>query len=313
MTENTIKYVGIDVAKQNLLVIKEGDTKASTFKNNVSGHKQLIKKVSSLTDSYCFVVEATGGYELALVESALEAGIAIAVVHPYHVRAFANSQGMKAKTDPIDAALIMRFAQVSNPRRFTRNDQGLHELRSLLEHRHNLIAERVRCENRLETAVKLVRKHIRKQLTFIKKQITIIDVEIQSFTETTESIKKAQNKLEQIKGIGPVVSRSILAYLPEVGKITDKEVASLAGVAPFNRDSGKQQKRMRIQGGRAQLRSVLYMAATVAARFNPILKSFYERLRSKGKPAKVALVAVMRKLIVLANRILRDDQFILES
>lgn len=313
MTDKNTKYIGVDVAKKNLVISLTNQTKTLTIANTQQGHKQFIKTLRSQSDNYCVVVEATGGYEAAFVDALVHANIEAAVVHPALVRAFAKSQSIKAKTDPIDASMIRQFAEVSNPRRFSKKDQSVQQLRALLDHRSHLLEDHNRYTNRLETASQYVVKEIKQMLRNLDKQISKIEEKLKAFCESNEPIRTAQEKLEKVKGIGPVLSRSLIAYLPEAGTLNDREVASLVGLAPYNRDSGSTQRRMRIYAGRGKLRPILFMAAMVASRHNPILKRFYEHLISKHKPRKVALTAVMRKLVVLANKILKNDKLILAN
>ena len=312
MTDHNDKYIAMDMAKKNLVICKAGDQKTTSLEKNQRGHKTLISNIKSLSEEPSVVLEATGGYQTALIEHLLPAKIEVALGSPFRVRHFAYSKGVKAKTDLIDAKRFLPFAEAFDPRRRRHQDGQTQALRGLLQHRQNLMDEGIRVTNRLDTAPSFVIKHLKKPESFLEKQIAVVEKEIDAFCQSHSTIKEKQQRLEPVKGMGPVARRTILAYLPEIGSLNHKEGARLAGVAPFNRDRGRLGKPMSLYGGRGKRRSVLYRAAMVAIRHNRILKGFYERLRHQGKPGKVALVAVMRKRMVLANHLMKKDKFILD-
>jgi len=307
--KKTILYLGIDIAKQELVFVEDGQSKAQKVPNKPEGHRRIIDHIHNLKRPCCAVVESTGGYEYALLEALLEAGIEAAVVLPQRVRDYARSQGHLAKTDAIDAAVIAEFARISKPRRFQKQDQLHHELKALHKRREDLVKERTRERNRLDTAPKRLGQLIQDHLCYLKKHIAEIEQQIEALIDSSDHLQVREQRLRQIQSIGPVVSRALLVGMPELGTLTDSEAAALAGVAPYNNDSGQSSKQARTRGGRSKVRSLLYMAAVVASRHNPVLAPFYRKLIARGKPTKVALTAVMRKLIIIANRSLKDPNF----
>lgn len=306
---NDTIYIGIDVAKQELHFALETQKRSSCYPNTLEGHQQIIDKMRELGKDCCAVIESTGGYEQALLESLLSAKMQAALVLPQRVRSYAKSQGYLAKTDALDAALLAQYGRISNPRRYCRRDQTHHELRALMQRRSDLVEERTRERNRLETASSHMRKLVAEHIVYLNERIEEIEQLCEKIIDQEPEFQSKEKRLQEVKGIGPTVSRTLLIWMPELGQISDGQAAALAGLAPYNRDSGKSSFKRKTQGGRSKVRSILYMAAVVAVRFNPILKDFYQRLLNKGKPAKVALVAVMRKLIVLANQILKNPNF----
>jgi len=304
-----ILYIGIDVAKQDLVLVADGEKKSYTFPNKLLGHQNLIQHIRALERPCCAVVESTGGYEYALLEALLEAQIEAAMVLPMSVRAYARSQGRLAKTDAIDAAVIAEFARIRQPRRFQKQDQLHHELKAFHQRRADLVKEQTRESNRLNTAPKRMRELIENHLHYLKEEIVQIEQQLESLIATSEQLQGKEQRLRQIQGIGPVVSRSLIIWMPELGTLSDNQAAALAGVAPYNRDSGKSAKPAHTHGGRSKVRTMLYMAAVASVHWNPVLTPFYKRLRARGKPPKVALTAVMRKLIILANHALKYPDF----
>lgn len=309
--EAKILYIGIDIAKQDLVFVVDGQNKSHTVPNKPHGHQGIIEHIHSLERSCCAVLESTGGYEYALLEALLEAGIEAAVVLPQRVRDYARSQGHLAKTDAIDAAVIAEFARISQPRRFQRQDQLHHELKAFYQRRADLIKEQTREHNRLDTAPKRLCELIHGHLQYLNEQIAQIEQQVEALIASSAQMQIKEQRLREIQSIGPVVSRTLLIWMPELGTLSDTQAAALAGVAPYNRDSGKSSKPARTHGGRAKVRSMLYMAAVVASRCNPVLSPFYKRLIARGKPPKVALTAVMRKLIIIANHMLKYPDFTL--
>ena len=310
-TKTNYQYVGIDIAKDSLVLAIPQKIKTSNWNNSKDAHKLLIQHLKNLEGHFCVVVEATGGYEAALVEALFSAQIPVAIVQPQRVRNFARSQGLIAKTDAIDAAIIARFAEVSQPRLFTKADQASADLQAMMSHRQHLIGELTRESNRLATASSALAPLIKKHIKWLERQIEVIEERIEQFVHETESIRLREERLRQIKGVGPILSRTLLAWMPEIGTLSAKQVAALAGVAPYNQDSATIHKRRCIYAGRSQVRAALYMASVASTRHNPILRDFYKRLRVNGKPPKVALTAVMRKLIILANNVLKNPDFVL--
>ena len=238
------------------------------------------------------------------------AGHAVAVVNPRQARDFARALGELAKTDRIDAVLLSRFGEKLQPRCEVAADPDAVRLREMLEMRRVLVDLITTTGNRLELARGYLREHLEAQLAGFKTSLEGVEGDIASHLGTSPELSAKAERLQQLKGVGPVLAATLLAYVPELGKVGDKTLASLVGVAPHPRDSGMTNRTRRVRGGRAVVRHVLYMAAVSAARSNQVLKVFYRRLRQdKGKPAKLALVAVMRKMLGVLNRLLADPQF----
>lgn len=297
----TARYCGIDVAKQDLHVYFEG--KRFKVPNAPVGFETLLNQVPE----GMLVVEATGGYEDAFVSFCAQHQRPVCVINPTRIRRYAQAKGLEAKTDPIDAEVIAEYATHFKPVPIQADYLQRKRLRELLSQRDDLIeminAERCRMEMACHPQA---RQCIQETLEHMKKQIAKIDQAVDSEMATVEAQKE---RLCQIKGIGRVNAATALAFLPELGALTDKQAASLAGLAPYDHQSGKHKGHAFIRGGRGNLRVKLYMAAVCASRYNSILKAFYQGLLAKGKPAKVALTAVMRKLVVLMNKLLRNPAF----
>jgi len=298
---------GIDVSKAHLDVrLGEGDLRLT---NDSAGWGQTIAKLKT-ADVDLVVVEATGGYERGLVCALQEAGISVARVNPRQARDFAKSMGVLAKTDKVDARMLRDFANV-----LTRHpDRAKYvtamvepERQALLElvtRRRQLIEMRVAETNRLDHASKLTKRGILSVIKLLDKQIKAIDDEIDDNLE--KHFKPQKELLDSVKGVGPATIMSLVAALPELGRLDRRSIAKLVGVAPLANDSGQRRGKRSIWGGRAPVRSVVYMAALVATQHNPVISAFYARLLAAGKPKKVALVACMRKLLTILNAMLRD-------
>jgi transposase len=302
--------IGVDVSKGTLAAAFP-DGSVRDFANDRRGIAALLKRARACGPSALVCCEATGGYERGLVDACHAAGAAVAVANAKRVRDFAKGKGLLAKTDAIDARLIARFAAENHPRPDAPQPEWARRLRALADRRAALTADLVREGNRLGTerdawAAKDIRAHIRQ----IEAHIARLERESAALRAANPEFAGKAARLERVTGIGPVCSRVLLTHLSELGAVSDGEASALAGVAPYNDDSGRHRGRRRIRGGRAQVRRALWMAATSAVRFNPILKAFYARLTARGKPHKVAIVAVIRKLVCLANRILSDPAFV---
>jgi transposase len=304
-------FIGVDVAKPSL-AIQFPDHTWSTA-NTAQGHAAFIAKLKPLGAVH-LICEATGGYERALVLALHQANIAVSVINPRQVRDFARACGRLAKTDAIDASVLRDYGEKLCPPADSMPAPGEAEFAELVRARQDLVAlvtdEINRREHaRLPVLVKL--SHARQKQ--LEKQLATLDALLDAhIAASAELIAKAE-RLQQVAGVGRVSALTVLALLPELGKIGDAQAAALVGVAPLNHDSGQYRGQRHIHGGRAAVRRVLYMAALAAIRHNEILKAFYQRLRLNGKPAKVALTAVMRKLTVLLNRLLKNPQFCLVS
>ncbi len=305
---NSITYLGLDISKNKLDLAGPG-IKYQTFENTSNGIAKLIHLLQSSAPSAYIVLEPTGGYERSVILALEKAKITVCRINPFQARAFATSMGKLAKTDKIDALMLAQFGEDRQPRIMSSYDEKQEELRVIYSRRQQLIRSQTCDSNRLETAIPSMRKHLETSLRFIAKQITEVELMISEHIANSPEMQKKVDRLTSVQGVGIQTATVALAYMPELGKLSDKQAAALVGVAPYNRDSGKLSGHRSIRGGRRQVRSILYMAALSAVRFNPILKTFYERLIAEGKPAKIALIAVARKLIVLLNIMLKNPNF----
>lgn len=310
MPENTEPdYVGVDIAAERLdYCVNETDE--GNCPNSPTGRAELIAKVKRLPHSRV-ICEASGGYEKLVVAELLASGLEVCVVQPGRVRAFAYAEGLLAKTDRIDARLLRRYAQKVRLRLAVPVDAVLATLRELLEHRRALTTQLSEVEGRLPLAGATLTKLLGRQRTFLKKQVEQVEKTLRQHIDNDPDLRGKAERLQQIKGVGPVLASTLLAYVPELGKIESSQLSALIGVAPHPRDSGHSHAPRHIRAGRGQVRHVLYMAAVCAARCNPILAAFYQRLKANGKPPKVCLVAVMRKLVCLMNHLILDPNFTL--
>lgn len=299
-------HVGVDVSKERLDVALT-DGRWLQFSNDDSGHAQLCTLLAE-EKPLLVVMEATGGLERALATQLSAAAIPVRIVNARLVRHFAKASGLLAKTDRIDAQVLMRFAQTMRlePRELV--DEELHVLQALVARRRQLLEMITMEKNRLRGAHKAIQSSITRTIRMLEKQLKETDDDLDSTLKSCGVWREKVELLESVPGIARVTSATLVATLPELGKLNRRQIASLAGVAPFNRDSGHYRGKRSIFGGRAASRSALYMAALVGARFNPVLKAFYQRLRARGKPAKVALVACMRRLLTILNVMVRTGQ-----
>ena len=308
----TLVVVGIDVAKAQVDVSVLGAIlEAQRFDNEAEGHSALAAALAPLGVALV-VMEATGGYEAALACALQAAGLAVAIVNPKQARDFAKSMGKLAKTDRIDARMLAEFAAV-----LVRRDDLAHFIRplanseqqalaALVTRRRQLLTMLLGERQRLPLAMALVRPSIEAMIAAIRAQLD--DVEAQMVAHVKEHFAELDQLLQSASGIGPVASATILAELPELGRLNRREIATLVGVAPMAYDSGTCRGRRRVQGGRFEIRRVLYMATLSAARHNPSIKAFYDRLLAAGKFPKVALVACMRKLLTVLNAMVRHNK-----
>ena len=307
MTEQaqaTSTSVGIDVSQATLDVAIHPTAEQWQVRNDPAGISQLVERLQQLSPER-IVLEATGGYELAALASLASAGLAVVAVNPRQVRDFARSTGRLAKTDRLDAQVLAHFAAVIRPSLRPLPDAATRELSALLARRRQLVEMRTVETNRLATAHERVRPSIREMVHILDKRIKEIDRELHDRLRASPVWREKENLLRSIPGVGPVLSATLLADVPELGTLGHKQLAALIGVAPLNRDSGTWRGQRSVWGGRGHVRAVLYMATTRAVRCNPVLKALYERLIGVGKQRKVALVACMRKLLVLCNSVLR--------
>jgi len=299
-------YLGVDIAK-SYLDAAVGNEKRR-FSNDATGHRELIKWVKQLKAPVQVICESSGGYERALVQGLARVGVQISLVQANRVRQFAQAAGILAKTDRIDAELLCEFGKVMRPQTVTGaklEQEHLRELESQRRHlTHLLVMEQNRGARVSDASVQRLNRSLINQ---IKKQIEQLDLLIKGHIDQSHELSAKAAKLTSISGVGVRTAALLLAQLPELGQLNRREVAALVGVAPFNRDSGRMRGKRAIYGGRKPVRHGLYMAALVAARHNPILRNFYLRLRAAGKPAKLALTATMRKLLIVLNSALKRD------
>ena len=297
-------FVGIDVSKAKLDVAV-GDAPVFTVANTPEGHAELAARLAPMRPRRV-VLEATGGLEAAVAAALCHAGLPVLVVNPRQVRDFAKAMGHLAKTDAIDARVLAHFAAVTRAEPKPLPDETARELDALLDRRRQLIGMRTMERNRLATAAGRVRRDLESHLRWLEAHIERVDRELDERIRASPVWREKDDLLQGIPGVGPVLSRTLLAGVPELGSLSNRQAAALVGVAPMAADSGRWRGPRRIAGGRKGVRSVLYMAALTASRFNPALKRFADRLKAAGKRPKVVLTAVARKLVVLANAILRS-------
>lgn len=298
-------WIGLDIAKATLDGVVRPTGEVVQFPNDAAGHAALVAWATPL-DPTVLVCEATGGYERAVVAALAAAGVPVVVVNPRQVRDFARSTGQLAKTDRLDATVLALFAERVQPAVRPLSDAATAELAALITRRRQVRDMLTMEVNRLPLARTRVRRGVQAHITWLKRRLAETDDDLRQAIEASPVWRVQEDLLRSVPGMGPVVARTLLALLPELGHLNRKQIAALAGVAPFARDSGTWRGHRVIWGGRAQVRRALYMAALVASRHNPVLQALYTRLRAAGKPAKVALVACMRKLLTILNAMLQD-------
>jgi transposase len=300
--------VGIDVSKEHLDVhVRPGGESFRVSRDN-AGLDELVQRLQPL-DAVLVALEATGGFETVVAASLGTAGLPVIIVNPAQVRAFAQALGKRAKTDPIDAAVIAHFGEATNPEVRALPDEATRLLSDLLTRRRQIVqmivAERQRA--RVLTVPRL-QKSVARLLKALQRELDTLDKDIDDSVRNTPVWREKEDLLRSVPGVGPTIARTLLAEMPELGTLDRREVASLAGLAPFTRQSGQWRGKSFIGGGRSRVRAMLYMGALVAVRYNPALRTFYDHLLAAGKPKMVALVAVARKLLTILNAILRDQK-----
>lgn len=301
-------FVGVDVSKNRLDVAFRPDGMAFSEANDPQGISAIVTRLQAIQPTL-IVLEATGGLEVPAAATLTAAGLAVAIVNPRQVRDFARALGRLAKTDRIDAEVLAHFAEAIRPKVRPLPDEELRRFDALIVRRRQLIEMRTAEVNRLgSTSSLVIRRNLEAHIAYLKQQIEDLDKELEQAIETSPCWKAKDDLLLSVPGIGKVVSRTILASLPELGTLSNKQISALVGVAPMARDSGTLHGRRCIAGGRGPVRSVLYMAALTAKRYNPMLKEFYDRLIAAGKATKVALTAVMRKMLTIVNTMVRKNQ-----
>lgn len=301
------RFVGIDVSKSWVDVHVRPDGIAFRCATDGEGLAELVGRVRPLA-ARLIVMEASGGYEGIIAASLAEAGLPVAIVNPRQVRHFAEALGQLAKTDAIDARVIAHFAEAVRPPPRAMPDASLSQLQELLARRRQLIvminAEKQRFA---KAASRITQRSHKAMLRSLEAELERIDRAIDKLVQQSPLWCAKLDLLTSVPGVGDIVARTLLAELPELGGVDRHQIAALAGVAPFSRDSGRRNGKRFIRAGRVQVRAPVYMACLVAIRFNPPLKEFYRRLRDAGKPPRLALVAVMRKLLTILNAMLRDN------
>lgn len=299
--------VGLDVAKAEIVVALRPTDERWTVANDAHGIAALVARLAALQPQ-TIVLEATGGYERDVVVALAADGQPVVVANPRQVRAFARGIGQLAKTDQIDAAVLALFAERVQPLPRPVPDAATRALQALLTRRRQLLDYLVTERGRLEHADRGVRPSIDEHIRWLKRRLAAIDHDLDTTIQRSPVWRVKDDLLRSVPGVGPVVSRTLLGDLPELGTLDHKQLAALVGVAPLARDSGLSRGRRLVYGGRAKVRAALYMAALVAVRYNPVLRAFYTRLLQAGKAKKVALTACMHKLLIILNAMLRSGQ-----
>lgn len=303
---DTATFVGIDVSKAHLDLASRPDGHEARHANSPAGIAAVVQWLQAARPQLV-LLEATGGLERRLAVALAEAGLPVRIVEPGRVRHFARSIGQQAKTDTLDARALAHYAEAVRPEARALPDEATYQLQALLDRRRQLVANRVVEQNRLkQQPTRLIQANIEAHIAYLCGQIDQLDAAISESIEANEPWRLRDEVMRSVPGVGPQTSRMLLGSLPELGRLTGKQLASLAGLAPRARDSGTMRGARTIFGGRAEVRTALYMASLSAMRFNPELRTFYARLRHQGKAAKVALTAVSRKLLTILNAMIRD-------
>jgi transposase len=303
----TSSYVGIDVSKDRLDVAVLGERLEKQVANTSQGIAQLVEWMQDLQPEL-IVVEATGGYQRAVAEALFWAGLVVAVVNPARVRQFARACGLLAKTDKLDAQVLAVFGQRVQPRRYEGKSETGKQLSALLV-RRNQVEEMLKAEqNRLRTISPSLRGSVERMIAHLKEEKKRLDEQIRDLLKEQKAWQEQTEILGSMPGVGMVTTATLLAELPELGKMDRKKIAALVGVAPMNYDSGRKRGYRKTKGGRGDVRSVLYMSTLVATRYNPLIQTQYQQLLKRGKLKKVALTACMRKMLTILNAMLRDGQ-----
>lgn len=299
--------VGIDVSKDKLDVCLRPAGDVFAVSRNAAGLSELVERLKGLSVAL-IAVEATGGFETVVAASLASAGLPVAVVNPGQVRAFARALGQRAKTDPIDAFVIARFAEATRPEVRPLDDEATQLLSALIARRRQIIDMIVAETHRERTVTdKTLKKSIVQLKLALERALNDIDANIDDQMRASPLWKAKEDLLSSVPGIGPVTARTLIADLPELGRLSPKQIAALAGLAPYTQQSGKWRGKAFTGGGRTTVRSILFLAAMAASRYNPVLKVFRERLRAAGKPPKVAIIAVARKLLTILNAMIREN------
>lgn len=297
--------VGIDVSKEHLDWTVGAKARVRRVSHDAAGIRRLVRALSGQA-IVRVVLESTGGYERRLVEALRTAGLPVVVVNPWRVRRFGEGLGILAKTDPIDAQVLALFGERAEPPIRPVEASRSREAADLVARRRQLVAMVVAEKSRLDKAPAWLRRDIQSLVRILERRIAKIDDRLDAVLAVDAERQETRAILESVPSVGPGVARSLLVDLPELGRLSRRRIAALVGLAPYARDSGRRSGTRRIRGGRPGPRSMLYLAAMTGARFNPVLRELYQRLRAAGKPPKLAFVAVARKLLVILNAMVRD-------
>ncbi len=301
----TPMYIGIDVSKANLDVAVRPTSEAWQVSNDLEGIDQLVEKVHQISPTL-IILEATGGYETASATALAVAGLPVAVINPRQARDFAKSLGRLAKTDRIDAAMLAHFGEAVRPEPHVLADEESVELKAIMVRRRQLIEMIVAEKNRVWLCHPSIRPQLIEHVLWLENELAKIDKDLRDRLQKSPIWCEKDNLLRSVPGVGTVTSTTLLSDLPELGRLNRKKIAALVGVAPYNFDSGAMHGKRAIWGGRAAVRTALYMATLSATRYNPVIRAHYQLLKKRGKPSKVALVACMRKLLTILNAIIRS-------
>ncbi len=302
-------YIGIDVSKAMLDIFNSSDSSYHQYENSASGIKVLVANLKKVKNSQLLIaLEATGGYERLAARTLVEKGFEVTVINPRIVRAFAKACGKLAKTDKIDSKILAEYTEKMQPESRLVNNKNQDNISELSTRRAQIIAMIIAEKNRLDKVSSIIRKSILRIIKLLEKELAEIDSQLKQTVQTDESFTQKHDLLTSVNGIGPKTATALIAYLPELGELEERKIAALAGLAPFNCDSGKMRGKRMIWGGRSSVRKSLYMATMAAIRSNDAIKAFYLRLVAAGKPKMVALTACMRKLIIIINAMVRNNE-----
>jgi transposase len=300
-------HAGVDVSKATLDVAISNRKLVKSFPNDESGVAQVVSYLKEVAPTLT-VMEATGGLEKLLAVSLVEAAVPVVVVNPRQVRDFARAKGRLAKTDKIDAGILAEFAYDIHPEVRALTDKQTEEIKAMMGRRQQIIAMTTMEKNRLHLAGPRVKPSVQEHIKWLKQELKSLDKDLEDLIKDSPVWREKDRLFKSVPGVGPVLSLTLLGVLPEIGKLTRKKIASLAGVAPVNRDSGTFRGKRTTKGGRVRVRPPLYMATLSATRSNPVIKEYYNHLLENGKAKKVALTACMRKLLLILNAIVRDNR-----
>ena len=300
-------FVGVDVAKATLDIALRPRAQTWQVIYDDTHVEAFVTQLNELSPTL-IVVEATGGLERSLVAALVAARLPVVVINPRQARDFAKATGRLAKTDRIDAQVLAHYGEAIRPSFRPLPDADTQQLRALVDRRRQLVDMMTAEQSRLNTSPSRVRDSIEAHLAWLQQQLASLDDDLDDMLQSSPIWRERDDILQSTPGVGPVLSRTLMSQLPELGDLNRKEIAALVGVAPFNRDSGTWRGRRTIWGGRAAVRSVLYMSTLVATRHNPVIREFYERLLAAGKAKKVALTACMRKLLTILNAMVKNQQ-----